>query len=115
MQETRTQTLDIRGYRDEPVPHTFWRQDEQARHVAILLPGVGYTCDMPLLYYPARLLLALGADVLRVEYVYGRRPDFAALSDAAQGRWLFADVAAACRAVQGGHSYEQVTLVGKSL
>jgi len=108
-------TLAITGYRDEPVPHTFLQQDEHARHVAILLPGIGYTCDMPLLYYPARLLLARGADVLRVEYAYQQREDFTATTAEEQGRWVVADVTAACHAVLAQREYEQITFVAKSL
>lgn len=111
----QTTTIQITGYRDEPVPNTFLRQDGDTRHVAILLPGIGYTCDLPLLYYPMRLLLDRGADVLRVEYSYGRRDDYASLSQEERGRWLFADVAAACEAALGQRVYDRVTLVGKSL
>src|SRR5919201_1355743 len=98
-------TLAITGYRDEPVPHTFLRQDQAARHLAILLPGIGYTCAMPLLYYPARLLLARGADVLRVEYAYQRREDFTAAAPDEQGRRVVADVTAACHAVLAQREY----------
>ena len=108
-------TLEIAGYRNEPVSNTFLRQDEAARQVAIVLPGVGYTCHMPLLYYPSQVLLASGMDVLWVEYNYIRRPDYRALSDAEQKRWLFTDVTVACQAALAQRSYQQVTLVGKSL
>jgi predicted alpha/beta-hydrolase family hydrolase len=108
-------TLNVTGYRDEAVPNTFLRQDGATDHLAILLPGIAYPCDLPLLYYPARLLAARGADVLRVEYAYNRRPDFAALSSAGQAEWLYADTAAACRAGLAQRAYRQITLVGKSL
>ena len=108
-------TLGIAGYRNEPVPNTFLRQDEAARELAVVLPGVGYTCHMPLLYYPSQALLTLGMDVLWVEYNYIRRPDYRALADAEQKQWLFTDVAAACQAAVTQRSYQQVTLVGKSL
>src|ERR671934_1509850 len=108
-------TLAITGYRDEPVPHTFLQQDQAVRHVAILLPGIGYTCDMPLLYYPSRLLLARGADVLRVEYAYQQRADFKTATADEQGRWVVADVTAACQAVLAQRDYEQITFVAKSL
>ncbi len=36
--------------------------------IAILLPGIGYTCDKPLLYYSARLARARGWEVLPVLY-----------------------------------------------
>ena len=110
-----SQALEITGYRDEPVPHAFLRQKGAADHVGILLPGIRYTCDMPLLYYPARLLLDLGADVLRVEYAYDRRADFQALPDAEQDRWFLADVTAACRAALAQRAYRRITLIGKSI
>jgi hypothetical protein len=47
------QTLEIMGYRDERVPNTFFRNDEGTEQLAIILPGMGYTCHMPLLYYQA--------------------------------------------------------------
>jgi predicted alpha/beta-hydrolase family hydrolase len=108
-------TLAITGHQEEPVPHTFLRQDESARHVAILLPGLGYSCDLPLLYYPSRLLLARGADVLRVEYAYQQREDFRTATADEQGRWVVADVTAACHAVLAQRDYEQITFVAKSL
>ncbi len=36
--------------------------------IAVLFPGVGYTCDKPLLYYAAKLARALGYEVLPVPY-----------------------------------------------
>ena len=50
-------TLDIRGYRGR-VPNTFIQQEQEARHLAIIYPGLAYNASMPLLYYPARLLTA---------------------------------------------------------
>lgn len=107
-------TLEISGYRNQPVPNTFFKQDEETRQVAILLPGWEHTCHMPLLYYPARLLLALGADVLQVEYAYNLRTDFQALPNSERLQWLFTD-AAACSAALTQYTYEQVTLIGKSI
>ena len=72
--------LDIRGYRDARVPNTFFNQDARADRIAIILPGWEYTCQMPLLYYPACLLLYSGADVLQVEYAYNLNDDFQASS-----------------------------------
>lgn len=107
-------TLAIAGYADEPVPHTFLRQEQATEHLAILLPGLDYGCDLPLLYYPTRLLLARGADVLRVEYAPQRRADFRR-APATAGAALFADVSAACQAALAQRPYRQFTLVGKSL
>jgi pimeloyl-ACP methyl ester carboxylesterase len=108
-------TLEITGYRGEPVPNTFFRQPQEARHIAIVLPGIGYTCQMPLLYYPTHLLLDRGAEVLWIEYAYGRRADFQTAPASEQERWLLADVTAASRAVLTQRTLQQVTVIGKSL
>ncbi|MBN1220455.1 MAG: hypothetical protein JXM69_16125 [Anaerolineae bacterium] len=110
-----TEKININGYRDEPVPHTFFRQKTNSKHLAIILPGRGYTAQMPLLFYPVNLLLARGADVLRVDYAYDRRQDFQSLPVNEQMQWLFADVSAAYRAGVAQRNYQYLTLVGKSL
>jgi hypothetical protein len=107
--------LDVIGYHDESVPHTFFRQEDETDHLAILVPGGRYTAHMPLLYYPMRLLLTLGADALRIEYAYMDRAEYQALPPAERMRWLFTDVTAASRAALAQRPYHQVTLVGKSL
>jgi predicted alpha/beta-hydrolase family hydrolase len=108
-------TLEIKGHRDELVPNTLLWQERQAGQVAIVLPGIGYTCHMPLLYYASQTLLTVGMDVLWVEYHYIRRADYRVLSGAEQNQWFFEDVAAACRMALTQRSYREITLVGKSL
>lgn len=109
------QRLPITGYGGESVPNEFLRQEGGADHLAVLLPGFAYGCDMPLFYYAENLLLDAGADVLRVEYAYHRRPGFRELPEAEQLAWLLADASAACRAGLIQRPYQAVTLVGKSL
>jgi predicted alpha/beta-hydrolase family hydrolase len=107
--------LAIVGYHDEPVPNRFIRHEGDADHLAILLPGFGYTSDMPLFYYAENLLTERGADLLRVEYAYNRRPEFAGLPRDERLRWLIADAVAAYRTGLAQRPYRQLTLVGKSL
>ncbi len=109
------ESLPIAGYRDELVPNEFLRQEGEAHHVAIMLPGFGYTCDMPLFYYAERLLLDAGADILRVEYGYNRRADYRDLPGSEQLSWLLADASAAYRAALAQRHYQEATLIGKSL
>ncbi len=112
----RSEHLSIEGYRGEQVPNEFLRQDSDAHHVAILLPGMGYTCDMPLFYYAEMLLLDAGADILRVEYRYNRRPDFRDLPAPVRLNWLLADASAAYQAALVQRQYSGgITLIGKSL
>ena len=107
--------LTINGYRDGVVPNQFLRRDGETDHLAILLPGMGYTCDMPLFFYAQNLLEERGADILRVEYDYGRRPDYQRFSDDEQRQCLFEDADAAYRAGTGQRAYRTVTVIGKSL
>jgi len=108
-------TLTIQGYRDEPVPNRFLRPEGGIDQLAVLLPGFGYTLDMPLFYYAENLLLERGWDVLRVEYAYNKRPEFQTLPKPERDRWLLADTTAAWRAGLDQRTYERVVLIGKSL
>ena len=111
----RTVTLPIEGYRGAPVPHRFFRQDHEAQHLGVVLPGYAYTCDMPLLYFSVSHLLDLGADLLQVEYAYDRQPDYQALAADERAHRLLADVTGAYRAGLAQRDYRQVTFIGKSL
>jgi predicted alpha/beta-hydrolase family hydrolase len=111
----RSTTLTIQGYHDEPVPNRFLRPEGAIDHLAVLLPGFGYTLDMPLFYYAENLLQERGWDVLRVEYAYNMRPEFQTLPEQERDRWLLADTTAAWRAGLGQRTYERVVLIGKSL
>ncbi len=105
--------LTITGYEHKPVPNTFIRQQDETSHAAIILPGLGYTAQMPLLYYIGELLLAQGADVLQVNYNY--IDAFRGLDKTVQHQWLAADSDAAYRALVAQRPYTRLTLAGKSL
>lgn len=38
------------------------------KKIAVLFPGIGYTCDKPLLYYTGKLAVARGYKIVKVEY-----------------------------------------------
>jgi hypothetical protein len=109
------ETLDIGGWRGEAVPNTFYRQETKAQSLGIILPGVGYTAHMPLLYYARLVMQGKGMDVLAVEYSYTRRADFQAASEEERARWFITDVTSAVNTALAQGAYEKVTLVGKSL
>lgn len=106
-------TLPISGYENTPVPNTFQRQEANTGHLAILFPGLGYTCDMPLLYYPTEYLLSAGADVLQVKYDY--QSIWRTLSFQERFRRLQADALAAAGVALEQRAYKKITLIGKSL
>jgi hypothetical protein len=111
----RSGELSIFGHHDVPVPNTFYRQDEDTGHLAMILPGLRYSCDMPLLYYPTELFLTLGADVLLVEYDYGRTWEDANLALEEKLAHLYSDVYAAARIALAQRDYVALSVVGKSL
>jgi hypothetical protein len=109
------ETLSVTGYHDEPVPNRFFRQEGETDHLAVVLPGLGYNAEMPLLHYPGHLLLQHGMDVLVVDYDYSHNPAFRAASESDRIQWLLEDVTAAWDAVVSRRQYMRHTLLGKSL
>jgi hypothetical protein len=107
--------LEIVGYNGQQVPNTLLRQANETNHLAVFLPGLGYTCDMPLFYYAKEVLTGRGADVFGVEYNYRNKPGFMSLPKDEWRDWLRADVEAALKVVLAQRSYERLTLIGKSL
>lgn len=109
------ETLVLTGYNDRTIPNTFIKQKTPASVAALVLPGWGYTAQMPLLFYTTEILLNKGVDVLQVDYAYNTLPEFATLDAESRNQWLFTDVAAAYRALCEQRTYEHIVLVGKSL
>ncbi|MDT9026395.1 MULTISPECIES: hypothetical protein [Rossellomorea] len=70
----------IKGYRDIEVPYTLlMSQGEEAEGIAIILPGLGYTVQAPLLHYSTGIYLHKGYDVLHINYQYAT-PDYEGFS-----------------------------------
>ncbi len=107
-------TLSIPGFEGEPVPNQFLRQQGEAAGLAILLPGLGYTCDMPLFYYTELQFLVGGYDVLRVDYDYRSQRSRAGGLEGLAER-LCADVDASILAGTSQRHYPNTAVVGKSL
>jgi hypothetical protein len=109
------ETLKIMNSHNEQVPNTFFRQKSEARHLAILLPGLGYTSHMPIMYYPCLELITKGADVLRADCNYISRSDFMVLEADDRRRRAAADAMAVYSGAIVQRKYDTVTLVGKSI
>ena len=108
--------LPISGYAGNPVANLFFHPAEagQASTLALVLPGMRYSADMPLLYYPTQLFLQHQADVLQVRADY-TRPDYQAASAEGQAQRLSEDTRAAWEAGKAQGSYDKFVLLGKSI
>ena len=112
--ELSLRSLDVAGYKNQPVLNTFIVQPDPARHLGIVLPGYRYSSEMAPLYYAGRILLDQGADLLRIEYTY-YRTDFSNQPQSEQDKWISSDVSAVCKVALSQRSYEKITLIGKSM
>lgn len=108
-------SLEIAGHNGQPVANQFYRGGGESDWLALVLPGMGYTAAMPLLYYPTFLLLDLGAEVLQVSYDFDRDPAYQRASAQERRRWLAEDVSAAYTVGRAQRPYKRLTLVGKSI
>ena len=60
----------IPGYRERPVPNTFYGKEPRNTRLAVTFPGFAYTSQAPLFRYLIQLLNDRGCDVLSVDYDY---------------------------------------------
>ena len=111
-------SLQIAGYADLPLQNRFFRASQPShahpKTLALILPGLNYSCDMPLLFYPAKLMLDRGADVLQVHSDY-TTAIYQTANRQDQAVWLATDTQAALRAGRAQDDYRQLVLVGKSI
>lgn len=108
-------SLPIRDANGVPLTNTFFRQKEKANELAVFFPGRGYTCAMPVLYYPTRLMIQRGADALTIEYNASRDPEFDQLDLEERLRRLGNDARNAVEVALTQRDYQRVVLFGKSL
>jgi predicted alpha/beta-hydrolase family hydrolase len=114
MQEHPVTSIKIAGYNARFVPHRFYRQSGETRLLSLIFPGLQYTCDMPVLYYPSLLLSQRRADVLHLYSDY-TNADYTALPARQRAEWLLNDARAALKAGLAQRDYTHLVLVGKSI
>ena len=102
------------GYKELSVPFTLLSNEENAKNLAIFLPGAGYTVKSPVFHYSQDLYLNKSFDVLQVNYLYNDKiyDDFSMeeLSEA-----IKYDVRTVLDQVINGSTYENFHIIGKSL
>lgn len=106
-------SLDIKGYDGKPIKNTLTSLGSKDK-IAIVFPGIGYSCHMPLLYYATIAMLGKGYDVLWVEYDY-KHERFSSSSPAEKVEWMNFDAEKSYKAAMANRRYNNVVLVGKSL
>lgn len=101
---------DIAFSNNREIPFTLFKNENQTDTLAIILPGIGYTTQAPLLYYSRNIFYHRGYDVLQVNYRY--IPDiFYSISE----EEFTNDVEAVIEKVFTNHSYSNYIIIAKSI
>ncbi|HWQ05426.1 MAG TPA: hypothetical protein VN452_08735 [Longilinea sp.] len=106
--------LSIASVNSRPLSNLFFPADHSKHWLALVLPGLGYTADMPLLYYSKMLLVNRGVDVLQLMPAT-RSEEFQALDAESRINWLRSEMLAGLDAGLAQNSYAGIVLVGKSI
>jgi predicted alpha/beta-hydrolase family hydrolase len=114
MQEPMFTTIPISGYLARPVANVLIQQPQVTSTLAVIFPGVNYSCDMPLLYYTARLLGQRNSDVLNLHTEYNQ-PEYRSLPPAQRAEWISTDATACVEAGLAHREYQKLILIGKSI
>lgn len=116
MDNIQITSLPVQGYGRRPVANRFLKQTRvgSVLSLAIIFPGLQYTCEMPLLYYLTSILINQGTDVLQL-YTDYNQASYRTLPQEEQLRWLREDALAALRLGVKQRDYTRLILVGKSI
>jgi pimeloyl-ACP methyl ester carboxylesterase len=104
-------SLEVTG---RPVANQFIRQDGETSRLALIFPGLYYSCHKPLLYYTDQALAGRGFDVLQCWEDY-TQPSFAELSRLEKARIMAEDGTTLLQAGRQQRAYQQILLAGKSI
>ena len=105
----------LRGHRGHAIPNILVSGEAPSDALALLIPGIVYSCDAPLLYYTGRLFQEPGYDVLVLTLPYGRDLDYRTAARDVQAQWRDADADALIEAVLSRSDYSRLAVAAKSL
>lgn len=114
MSDLKISNYAIRGYDRRFLGRFFRLGEEPGSRLAVLFPGLQYTADMPLLYYPTQLFLQHDFDVLQVHADYTDEV-FRSAGGNRQSQWLAMESDAALQFGREQGEYRDAVLLGKSL
>jgi pimeloyl-ACP methyl ester carboxylesterase len=106
--------LSITGHGGQTLPNLFLRQALHTEALAVVFPGLHYTCDKPLLYYSTLLLKDRGMDVLQLKPDYTSTA-FRSAPDQERARWKLDDARSGVSTVLAQRDYTRLILIGKSI
>jgi len=107
-------TLSIQTAAGRVLENSFFDAGLSNGWLALVLPGLAYSVDMPLLYYSKLLLLNRSVDVLQLMPAT-LSTEFQALDAAGRQEWLRQDVLAGLEAGLAQREYRGILLLGKSI
>lgn len=107
-------SIDITTQSGKSIPNRFYKQTELAKQLAIVFPGMRYTCDKPLLYYTTLLLIKSNCDVLQIWSDYAS-PEYEKLAGSELGMALFSEAVDVINHAVSLDNSKQIILVGKSI
>lgn len=110
MADYSVESFDLPGY-DQPIRNDYWSCGSDT--LMILLPGLGYTNQMPLMFYLHEIAQARAWDALQIHYDYRTVPRETSSED-----WIarfLADTRPLIDAALAKGKYTNVVLVGKSI
>ncbi|PPA71679.1 alpha/beta family hydrolase [Jeotgalibacillus proteolyticus] len=108
------QRLSINGYNDLTVPYTKITSDKPSAKLAIILPGLGYTAQAPLLFYATSVYSKRGFDVLQINYQYNTS-DYDSFTQEELSTAIQSDVRTVIDRTLTATAYSEICLIGKSL
>lgn len=106
--------MKISGFDHKPLPNRLMEPEKSNGWLAVILPGIGYTMDMPILYMIRSMLVSYGCTTLNIN-PRSNLPEFEALNDFNKFEWLGYDAKAGIKAGLTTGEYKGIVLIGKSL
>jgi predicted alpha/beta-hydrolase family hydrolase len=110
-----TKKWNILGYRQNSIPNDFYEKIDCNSHLAIILPGYGYSTEGPLIQYAMQLLFEIGYDVLAINYRYNENDAFQKCTEPERKNWITEDVLGVCSIALNQPQYKDWVILGKSL
>lgn len=104
----------VAGYKGMQIPYTLYGKMDNAKDLAILLPGAGYTVNSPVFHYSSGVLFNQSIDILEVNFPYQNEfyEDFAPEEMVAAVK---SDATVVIDEMLKTHSYENYYFIGKSI